>query len=161
MPLGPGTSELRPHYYLSLCQRVTLRCTLVVGTQVWTQTVKQTRPGAVGVLLVAGDVVHAVALQLSGVGVTTCHTWSCSSRPPQLHTPPPRSLRAVPMSSSNSPASTGCGRSASQSCWQWCTHCESSRPGQVFKLSRGGLPDIISLMQIYLPSLIQQRPTSV
>ena len=29
------------------------------------------------------------------------------------------------------------------------------RPGQVFKLSRGGLPDIISLMQIYLPLLIQ------
>ena len=26
-------------------------------------------------------------------------------------------------------------------------------PGQVFKLSRGGLPDIISLMQIYLPLL--------
>ena len=34
-------------------------------------------------------------------------------------------------------------------------------PGQVFKLSRGGLPDIISLMQIYLPLLIQYRPTSV
>ena len=29
------------------------------------------------------------------------------------------------------------------------------RPGQVFKLSRGGSPDIISLMQIYLPLLIQ------
>ena len=28
-------------------------------------------------------------------------------------------------------------------------------PGQVFKLSRGGLPDIISLTQIYLPLLIQ------
>ena len=33
--------------------------------------------------------------------------------------------------------------------------------GQVFKLSRGGLPEIISLMQLYLPLLIQQRPTSV
>ena len=29
------------------------------------------------------------------------------------------------------------------------------RPGQVFKLSRGGLPDIISLMHICLPLLIQ------
>ena len=28
-------------------------------------------------------------------------------------------------------------------------------PGQVFKLSRGGLPYIISLMQIYLHLLIQ------
>ena len=32
---------------------------------------------------------------------------------------------------------------------------ELLRPGQVFKLSRGGLPDIISLMQIYPPLLIQ------
>ena len=29
------------------------------------------------------------------------------------------------------------------------------RPEQVFKLSRGGLPDLISLMHIYLPLLIQ------
>ena len=37
----------------------------------------------------------------------------------------------------------------------FCMHVLSFRPGQVFKVSRGGLPDIISLMQIYLPLLIQ------
>ena len=36
-----------------------------------------------------------------------------------------------------------------KTCWK------GDRPGQVFKLSRGGLPDIISLLQIYVPLLIQ------
>ena len=37
----------------------------------------------------------------------------------------------------------------------WWGFEQSGRPGQVFKLSRGGLPDKISLMQIDLPLLVQ------
>ena len=53
----------------------------------------------------------------------------------------------------------GLGPDLRRSCWEltWQDdrNCASDGPGQVFKLSRGGSPDIISLMQIYLPLLIQ------
>ena len=62
----------------------------------------------------------------------------------------PKNLESIKL-----PVTTCCDACASCLPEELVTLLVTHRPGQVFKLSRGGLPDIISLMQIYLPLLIQ------